>query len=165
MGVWQEDLETVGAELFQRYRKRMMLPGIATEIRRDYPGLSIADVLVRVHAARRIIRDGDDFRALQAIRSGDWQRIRQQHEIRRQTADVRRDGISRVLVTLGAVLFAGFCLLSLVALMSAGAGQWLVSASGLALAAVLLSWWNRSRAKPDGRTAETNLGCLKAPEI
>lgn len=141
MGVWQENLETMGAELFQRYRKRLMLPGIAMEIRRDYPGLSIVDVLVRVHAGRRIIQDGDDFRALQAIRSGGWQRMRREHEIRHRHVEGRRDRVSRILVTLGGVLFTAFCLLSL-----AGAGHWLLPALGVVLAAALA--WRSCRATP-----------------
>jgi hypothetical protein len=140
MADWQENLETMGAEIFQNYRKRLMQPGIAMEIRRAYPGLSMVDVLIRVHAGRRIIQDGDDFRALHAIRSGLWQQIRQEPEKRPVLAEGRRDQVSRLLVNLGGFLFAGFCLLSLLAAVSDGPGGWLIAGIGLGFA-VALVWW------------------------
>jgi len=150
MDVWQKNLETVGADLFQRYRKRLMLSGIAMEIRRDYPGLSIADVFVRVHAGRRIIQDGDDFRALRAIRSGQWEKIRRERSTGHQQSGEPRDRISGILIAVGAVLFAGFCLLTLWALFSAGAGQWLVPVSGLFLGGSLVWWLDHSRSPWSG---------------
>ncbi len=130
MADWQENLETVGAEIFQTYRKRLMQPGIAMEIRRAYPGLSMVDVLIRVHAGRQIIQVGDDFCALQAIRSGRWQQTRQERENRPVVAEGRRDQVSRMLVNLGGLLFAGFCLLSLLAAVSDGPGGWLIGGCG-----------------------------------
>ena len=144
MAVWQKNLETVGADLFQRYRKRLMLPGIAMEIRRDYPGLSIADVFVRVHAGRRIIQDGDDFRALRAIRSGQWEQMHREQSARRQLLGEPRDRSSSILVAVGAVLFAGFCLSMLWALFSAGVGQWLVPMAGMFLGGALVRWLDHS---------------------
>jgi len=155
MAVWHENLETVGADLFQRYRKRLMLPGIGMEIRRDYPGLPIVDVLVRVQAGRRIIQDGDDFRALQAIRSGRWQRVCRERQIGHRRVEVRNDRVSRILVTLGGVLFSAFCLLSLLALPSAGTGHWLVTGLVVAMVAALVWWRNRSGSASHGRPGET----------
>ena len=142
MTVWQKHLEVVGAEIFQTYRKRLMLPGIAFEIRRDYPGLSMLDVLVRVHAGRQIIQAGDDFRALQAIRSGHWQRLRQDRG-QRQVADRgRNDRVSRLMVAFGGCLFAGFCVLSLSSTVPEGHG--LIAGTGLGVVAALL-WWRHYR--------------------
>ena len=140
MADWQENLETVGAEIFQTYRKRLMQPGIAMEIRRAYPGLSMVDVLIRVHAGRQIIRVGDDFRALQAIRSGRWKQTRREHEKPPVVAGGRRDQVSRLLVNLGGFLFAGFCLLSLLAALPDGPGGWLIAGIGLGFV-VALVWW------------------------
>lgn len=140
MVIWQENLETVGAQIFQTYRKRLMLPGIAWEIRRDYPGLSIVDVLIRVHAGRKIIRGGHDFLALQLIRSGRWCQMRQVRENQRLGAGRRHDQVSRLLVTLGGLLFIGFCLLSLLASVSDGHGGWLIAGVGVGFA-VALAWW------------------------
>lgn len=151
MSVWENNLEIVGAELFQRYRKHLMLPGIAMEIRRDYPGLSIVDVLIRVHAGRQIILDGDDFRALRAIRSGRWRQVLQEWETRRLDAGGRRDPVSRFLVTLGGILFTGFCLLSLLASLSGGPIEWLIAATGLAFALMLV--WRRNDSSVGSRHA------------
>lgn len=119
---WRRHLEIIGAELFQRYRKRLLSPGVVREIRRDYPGLSLPDVLVRVHAGRRLIEQGEDFRALAAIRSGDWQRHLERRVIlRRSDPEAGRDRVSRALVKTGGGLFATFCLLSLAPALSAGA--------------------------------------------
>jgi hypothetical protein len=139
MTAWQENLEVIGTELFQRYRKRLLAPGITREICNDYPGLSILDALIRVHAGRRIIAQGDDFHALQAIHSGQWQRARRQHERGRPAVRERRDRLSRSLVRLGGVLFAVFALLFVLAILAAGPGAWLVliPGSGLAVVAAL----------------------------
>jgi hypothetical protein len=127
MTVWQKNLEIIGAELFQRYRKRLLAPGIVWVIRDDYPGLSFLDVMIRVHAGRRIIELGDDFRALRAIRSGNWQRVLWHKERRRPTAGERKDWLSRALVRLGGALFTGFCLLCILASLATGpGGGWLV---------------------------------------
>lgn len=143
---WQKYLEVVGAELFQRYRKRLLVPGIALEIRDDYPGLSMPDVLIRVHAGRQIIREGDDFRALEAIRSGKWQRTLAQMEKRHTVIGRRRDPVSRSMIRFGGLLFAAFCLLFLTASMAAGPGAWLLLALGCGLgAAVSLRSRRRSR--------------------
>lgn len=112
---WQFELEVIGAELFLRYRKRLMSPGIALAIRRDYPGLSLIDVLVRVHAGRRIIEARGDFRALRAIHSGAWQRYLAQRAAGRDPAPAAADRLSFWLVRIGGVFFAGFCVLSLLA--------------------------------------------------
>lgn len=130
---WQDYLEIVGAQLFLRYRKRLMSPGITWEILRDYPKASLIDVAVRVHAARQILREGQDFQALSAIRSGEWaggvSKETQEGQPRRRT-----DPISRALVSLGGVLFAVFFLSSLLV-----ADGWaLVLGSGVLL--LLLGW-------------------------
>lgn len=139
MSNWQKNLETVGVEIFQRYRKRLLLPGIALEIRDDYPGLSWLDALVRVHAGRQILRDGDDFLVLQAIHSGRWQRFRQHREAARPGEDRRSDRFSRCQVILGGVLFAGFCLLSLLAAFAGGSAAWPAVGPMLALSVVLIA--------------------------
>lgn len=113
---WQQSLEIIGAELFQRYRKRLMSAGISIEIWRDYPGLALVDVLVRVHAGRRIIQAGDDFVALQAIRSGRWQACSAGREQPYTASTDRPDRLSRILVRAGGLLFVAFCALSLVAM-------------------------------------------------
>lgn len=121
---WRGHLEIIGAELFQRYRKRLMSPGVVREMRRDYPGLSLPDVLLRVHAGQRLIEQGRDFQALAAIRGGDWQRyLDSQAEAARRRGDPvgQGDRISRWLVKGGGVLFGGFCLLSLAPALSPGA--------------------------------------------
>jgi hypothetical protein len=150
---WRRCLEIIGAELFQRYRKRLTLPGVAREIRRDYPGLSLPDVLVRVHAGRRLIEHGDDFRALAAIRSGDWQRHLDSQAARCRREPARRvDRISRWLVKAGGALFGGFCLLSLVPAVSSGAlilGPLLLAVT----AGAGLLRWRRLRRGPRGRAA------------
>ena len=160
MSNWQMNLETVGAEIFQRYRKRLLLPGITMEIRQDYPGLSLPDVLIRVHAGRQIIRGGDDFRALELIRSGCWQRIQRQNRFPRGKADGPGDRLSRFLVVLGGALFAGFCLLSLLASWSGGAGVWAPAALVLAFAAGLIG--RRALSRPAPRENTDAPGCTRA---
>jgi hypothetical protein len=118
---WQDDLETVGADIFRRYRKRLMSPDIVMQIRRDYPGLGLLDILVRVHAGRRILREGQDFAALAAIRGGQWQQavgVEMRRSVR--CTDWRRDPLSRALVMIGGGVFLSFCLLSLMSLSIAG---------------------------------------------
>ena len=115
---WQDDLETVGVDIFLRYRKRLMAPDIVWQIRRDYPGLGLLDVLVRVYAGRRILREGQDFAALAAIHGGWWQQVSARPTAR--CTDWRRDRLSRALVTVGGGVFLGFCLLSLMSLSIAG---------------------------------------------
>lgn len=118
---WSRRLEVVGSELFLRYRKRLLRPGIGLEIWRTYPGLSLPDVWLRVHMARQIIRDGDDLAALAAIRRGGWRRER--HPSHRSPRGLPRvDRASRLLVKIGGALFTLFCGLSLAAAVSAGAG-------------------------------------------
>jgi len=155
---WQENLETVGAEIFQTYRKRLMQPGIAMEIRRAYPGLSMVDVLIRVHAGRQIIQVGDDFCALQAIRSGRWQQTCQERENRPVVTEGRRDQVSRMLVNLGGLLFAGFCLLSLLAAVSDGPGGWLIGGVGLGFVVALLRWRIFSGGQADGLSSGCRTG-------
>jgi hypothetical protein len=155
MADWQENLETVGAEIFQNYRKRLMQPGIAMEIRRAYPGLSMVDVLIRVHAGRQIIRVGDDFCALHAIRSGRWEQTCQERGKRPVVAEGRRDQVSRLLVKLGGFLFAGFCVLSLLAALPDGPGAWLMAGMGLG-GVVALVWW---RIFPGGQGDGLSSGC------
>ena len=121
---WPRHLEVVGSELFLRYRKRLMQPWISLEICRDYPGLSIADVLVRVHAGRQIIRDGEEFEALAEIRSGRW--VNDAQVQRRDTkalgnvTDGVDDMVSSMLVRLGRGIFAAFFIVSLAAVLLAG---------------------------------------------
>ena len=118
---WSRRLEVVGSELFLRYRKRLLQTGISLEIWRAYPGLSLPDVWLRVHTARQIIREGDDFVALAAIRQGRWRQER--HPSDRSPRGIPRvDRASRLLVTIGGALFALFCGLSLAAAVGAGAG-------------------------------------------
>ena len=118
---WSRQLEVVGSELFLRYRKRILETGISLEIWRDYPGLSLPDVWLRVHAARQIVRDGEDFAALAAIRRGRWQRANDPRGSAR--VDTRQDDrVSRTLVKIGGALFVIFCGLSLAVAVSGGAG-------------------------------------------
>lgn len=139
---WWPWLEIIGAELFQRYRKRLMSPGIALEIRRDYPGLSLPDIMLRVHAGRRILQDGDDFRALAAIRNGRWQC--HLAAFGQSLADHRTAGdrFSRWLVRLGGLLFVAFCTLPLIAALPDAAGD---SAARLSVYVAALGvsagWW------------------------
>lgn len=109
---WQDYLEIAGVELFLRYRKRLMSPGITLEILRDQPGASLLDVAVRVHAGRQLLREGHDFDALAAIRSGNWATAGPEPG-RAAQPQRRRDHLSRGMVAIGGLLFAGFCLLSL----------------------------------------------------
>ncbi|MGB5254979.1 MAG: hypothetical protein WBN68_19905 [Sedimenticolaceae bacterium] len=115
---WQDDLETVGVDVFLRYRKRLMSPDIVWQIRRDYPGLGLLDVLIRVYAGRRIVREGQDFAALAAIRGGQWPQVSPRPAAR--CTDWRRDRLSRALVMIGGGVFLSFCLLSLMSLSIAG---------------------------------------------
>ena len=138
---WSRQLEVVGSELFLRYRKRLLQPGISLEIWRDYPGLSLPDVWLRVHAARRIIREGDDFAVLAAIRRGSWQRRDDLHGQARVDTP-RDDQVSRLLVTLGGALFVIFCGLSLAVALSGGdgaqgRGMFLALLTGAGVVAVL----------------------------
>ena len=110
---WHVQLETIGSELFLRYRKRLMEPGISLEIRRDYPGLPLIDLLIRVHAGRRLIQNGDDFRALRLLRSGQWQQMLRARENPTAIGNGRSDRLSQLLVVFGGLLFAGFCSLPL----------------------------------------------------
>lgn len=112
---WSRHLDVVGAELFRRYRKRLMQPGISWEIRADYPGLGWVDIWIRVHEARKIIRDGDDFAALAAIRRG-W---RASAAGAGNGNERRSDRVSRGLVLVGRAIVAGFLLLSLLSLATA----------------------------------------------
>lgn len=133
---WRRHLEVIGAELFQRYRKRLMMPGIALEIRRDFPGLSLPDVLVRVHAGRCLLASGQDFRALREIRSGRWQRYLAERSGGGAVRRARVDRVSRWLVRGGGLMFASFCALSVLSasqgfpgvvplvLLGLGAGVW-----------------------------------------
>ena len=120
---WRDDLETVGAELFHRYRKRFLRPGILWEIRHDYPGLGWVDLWFRIHAARRLLHEGHDFAALQAIRSGHWRRRLAARQAAGTATERRLDPWSRRLVRLGGVLFLVFCLLLSSA---AGLSPWLL---------------------------------------
>lgn len=133
---WADRLDIVGSEIFLRYRKRLLTPGIAGEIRRDYPGLSLVDVLVRVHAARRIVEQGDDFAALMAIRRGEWRPTPSAHAVGGRQADARYDRLSRALVRIGKGMFVLFCAGGLGAAMSNGAAS--VNASVVPLILVLV---------------------------
>ncbi|WP_078120400.1 hypothetical protein [Thiosocius teredinicola] len=133
MANWQDNLEIIGAELFQRYRKRLMKNGIALEIWQDYPGLSLPDLWVRVHAGRQILLNGDDFIALQAIRDGSWDSYRRSVPIREKNAGLRQDRLSQVMVRVGATIFAAFCLLTIIgiAIRQPGLGAMIVLAAPL----------------------------------
>ena len=115
---WAQHLEVVGCELFLRYRKRLLQPGISWQVWRDYPGLSLPDVWVRVHAARQIVRQGADFAALAAIRHGDWIAPA---AAGRAASEPRRDHdrASRAMICIGRLMFVLFCLLSLSAVVAA----------------------------------------------
>lgn len=141
---WRQSLEVIGAELFQRYRKRLMTPGIALQIRRDFPGLPLLDVMLRVHAGRRILQDGDDFRALAAIRSGRWQCHRAAPGQTRVEQWAVGDRVSRGLVRLGGLLFVGFCALSLIAVVPGEAGGAALTWSVLAFVLGISVWWRRT---------------------
>lgn len=130
---WPRHLEVVGSELFLRYRKRLMQPWISLEICRDYPGLSIADVLVRVHAGRQIIRDGDEFEALAQIRSGRWDADMRSVHLQADVLPGAEDPFSALLVRLGRGLFAGFVAVSLAAVLLAGLDVQGNPAGGLAV--------------------------------
>ena len=121
MSEWQKHLEMAGAGFFQRYRKRLLFPGVVREIRRELPELSLLDVLIRVHAGRRLIMDGDDFCALRAIREGSWQRAHHTETEADRRLDRRVDRISRFQVILGSLLFTGFCMSYLLAAFAGGA--------------------------------------------
>jgi hypothetical protein len=69
---WHRHLGVIGAEIFLAYRKCLMRSGISWTIWKAYPALSFADVMCRVHAGRQLLRSGEDFAALAAIRSGRW---------------------------------------------------------------------------------------------
>ena len=142
---WSRQMEVVGSELFLRYRKRILENGISMEIWRDYPGLSLPDVWLRVHAARQIVRDGEDFAALAAIRHGRWQWVDDPRGRARDDAP-RDDRVSRTLVMTGGALFVVFCGLSLAVAVSGGSGaqgrgMFLVLLTGAAVAGV----WRRVR--------------------
>ena len=119
---WSRQLEVVGSELFLRYRKRLLETGISLQIWRDYPGLSLPDVWLRVHAARRIVRDGNDFAALAAIRRGHWQQVDGPARGAHGNAPPE-DRVSRSLVRIGGALFVIFCGLSLAVAIGAGSGD------------------------------------------
>jgi len=110
---WQQQLEIVGAEIFLRYRKRFLSPGIRAEIRRDYPGLSLPDVWLRVYAGRWVIREGAEFCALDMIRSGAWDKGMRARSSRPLGSGERQGIVSRIQVAIGGALFAAYCLLSM----------------------------------------------------
>lgn len=105
---WWRHLDVVGGELLRRYRKRLMQLGISLEIWREYPELGLVDVLIRVHEACRIVRAGDDFEALAAIRDG-WRPAYRQAPA---TVDRRRDRASRALILIGLALAGAFMVLT-----------------------------------------------------
>jgi len=159
MSDWRKHLETAGANFFQRYRKRLLLPGIALDICEELPELSLLDVMFRVHAGRQIIRNGDDFRALRAIRSGCWQRTERQCDMAAVERNRRIDRISRFQVILGSLLFAGFCLLSLLTASVDGRDvAWLATGSILVLATVFAGRrrfpWSATRSDAAGVSGE-----------
>lgn len=122
MWTWQHNLEIAGADFFQRYRKRLMNPGITFDIWRDHPGWSLLDILVRVNAARRLLRDGHEFIALQTIRDGRWQPVAGRSRPPAEGGcDGGHDRVSPILVVFGACLFASFFMLSMWFAVSASA--------------------------------------------
>jgi hypothetical protein len=141
---WHDQLEIIGAAMFLRYRKRLDEPGILWAMRSEQAGLSLLDLWVRLQAGRRLLADGNDFLALQAIRSGEWQQLLQQREAER-VVDRRGDGLSRVLVALGEGMVILFCLLTLSAWLLPHGQAWGVVA--LPVAAYLL--WRTRRVRAD----------------
>ena len=141
---WHDQLETIGADLFLRYRKRLHEPGILWTMRAEHPGLSLPDLWFRLRAGRQLLAERNDFRALEAVRSGEWQRLLQQRRARR--ADDRRgDGTSRVLVRLGEVLAVVFGLLTLTAWLPLDSGPWGI----VGPAAIVYLLWRRRRSWVD----------------
>ena len=114
---WAIYLEIIGPEIFLAYRKRLIQPGISLVIWRDHVGLSLPDIACRVYAGRRLIREGRDFEALAALRSGRWRELDQCSESGFGKRS-RRDGLSRMQVLLGGLLF--FLLVSLSLLTASG---------------------------------------------
>lgn len=116
---WHDQLETMGAELFLRYRKCLDEPGVLWRMHQDYPGLSWPDLLIRLRAGRQLIREGHAFAALQLIRDGRWAGLlAERRERLAHTAALRHAGTDRLArwqVALGGLLFAVFCGLSLIA--------------------------------------------------
>lgn len=162
MANWQGNLEIIGAELFQRYRKRLMENGIMLEIWRDYPGLSLADLWVRVHAGRRLLQDGDDFVALQAIRDGSWDAYRRSHAARIAPKAARPDRMSPMLVNLGAVIFAVFCVLMLLGIgVSIPGFAVVLSLTGVVGVVWIARRWNR---RPQMRLTVGDKACGGSPE-
>jgi len=146
---WPRHLEVVGSELFLRYRKRLMRPRISLEICRDYPGLSILDVMVRVHAGRQIIRDGDEFEALAQIRAGRWDTGKQLLQPDNDVPPGGDDPVSALLVRFGRGLFAAFFIVSLVAIvltafdMHGSPPRAVGIAAGTTFVLILLTRWLR----------------------
>lgn len=117
---WRRYLEIIGPQLFLRYRKRLMQPGISWEVWRAYPGASLPDVWLRVHAGRQLIRNGDAFAALAWVRCA-----------RRSTDDITdgevagptgaSDREGRASVRFGAAAFGLFCGLTLAGMLTGDA--------------------------------------------
>lgn len=144
---WQRNLEIIGAPLFLRYRKRLLVPGIMLEIRRAHPGLSWVDILVRVHAGRQIIHDRHAFDALEAIRTGQWQQDGRQPRGRDpRRAPVGRGGLSARLLVFSRGLFVGFLSLYLAAALFGGSP---LIAGALTTGLLGLNAWRRQHAGID----------------
>lgn len=144
---WHDQLETIGADLFLRYRKRLDEPGILWTMREEQPDLSILDLWVRLQAGRRLVAESNDFRALVMIRSGEWQRLLRHHRAER-TGERRGDRVSRVLVMLGEALVMLFGLLILSAWLPADNWRWIAIALPLV---AYLAWrvrWARAAPPP-----------------
>ena len=114
---WHPQLETIGVELFLRYRKRLNEPGILFSMRRDYPGLSWLDLWVRLQAGRRLVDSGNDFSALRAVYAGERSPAASPVPSK-QRETMRTDNLSRGLVALGELLMLTFSLLVAAAFLS-----------------------------------------------
>jgi hypothetical protein len=111
---WQQDLETVGADFFLRYRKRFFEPGILLTLRRENPGAPMLDLWLRLRAGRRLVEFGHGLEALAAIRRGE-RFDAPASSPRAVPGGQRRDALSRALVRLGGLLSLAFAALTMTA--------------------------------------------------
>lgn len=149
-GCWRRDLETAGSAFFLRYRKRLFEPGILLTLWREYPGVPVLDLWLRLQAGRRVVAFGHGLEALAAIRRGErFAAAGPSPRVRRALLDGRRrDVVSRMLVSLGGLLSLAFAVLTMTA--------WLGPAGALlslALAAAIVAGIVRNATGPTRRLA------------